>query len=210
VNVDAGTISARFRRTPYDMQWSAEGVLPDAAVLVHIFDGWEQRNADGSYVMWRAKPGVQTSASLVWADQRPPCCPKIGVPVFTRGQAGVQGMILRPGGTTKVLCGKGSDMSGARCGRQGMWEPQDFGWQLKEQNEYERTKQAPWSGRYDYNEILYAGDHFNAHLPDSVEAFFGGDLARAQHASFLAAYGLSAREVPFVHFNVDNWDVPFE
>ena len=62
----------------------------------------------------------------------------------------------------------------------------------------------------DYNEIVIDGRHWNQHLPDTIEAFFGGQKAREQRASFLAAFPqLTEDDVPLLTFDMNNWDEPF-
>lgn len=75
-----------------------------------------------------------------------------------------------------------------------------------------------------YNEVIVNSKHFNAKLPDSVEAFFypkghstvTGDLGygikvdvRQVHRDFLHTYGLTERQVPLLEFDPANWDEPF-
>ncbi len=238
VHVDAAQINARFHREPYHARWTADGVLADAGLLIHIFDRWEARRQDGSYMFWRSNPGIQMSASLVYSDQRPDCCPGIPIPAFDKSFAGLQGLIFRPGVTTRIICGTAGDRSGGRCddashwcdsipvtgdqfdphvnstqgadGCGGTWRPEDFGVYLRRSCMWEKEVQAPWSNRLDYNEILVDGSHWTEHLPDTVEAFFGnGNLAREQHGQFLREYGLTASQVPLLHLNEHNWKAPF-
>jgi len=52
------------------------GELPDAGVLLHLFDNWDLQDdySKGAYLRWRpGRKGVM-SASLLWADQKPSCC----------------------------------------------------------------------------------------------------------------------------------------
>jgi hypothetical protein len=78
-------INARFRRSPY-VKWADSGAPADAAVLIHIFDGWEEHD-DGTFHSWRADvfQRPELSASLIWADQRALEHPEIGIPVYTNG-----------------------------------------------------------------------------------------------------------------------------
>ena len=70
-----------------------------------------------------------------------------------------------------------------------------------------------------YNEAIVDGISWNAHLPNTIEAFFElegqsagtgqADYAREAHRRFLAAYGLSEHEVPLLKFDPFRWDAPF-
>ena len=59
------------------------------------------------------------STSLIFADQKPTCCPDIGVPVYGGSAEGAQGVIFRPGHTTRILCGAPTDLSNRKCGEMG-------------------------------------------------------------------------------------------
>ena len=238
LRVDAATLNARFHREPYHSNWRADGGLADAGILLHIFDHVEFRTADSAaaYVYHRAKPGSQMSASLIYADQQAECCPDIPIPVFNGGASGVQGVIFRAGASTRILCGSGSDLSSAHCGlfcesiridndvlwaphdryeckvgnHRGVWRPEDFGAYLLRSCRYQKEVQGPWSHRYDYNEILVDGDHWNAHLPAAIEAFFGdGMMARSAHQHFLDEFGLTSEQVPLLKLDLNNWLEPF-
>ena len=236
--MDAEQINARFHREPYTARFTVDGLLPDAAVLLHIFDEWEESTGN-ERIFWRAGSSrnnviQRMSTSLIYADQRPSCCNDIGIPVFDKGFAGLQGLIFRPGITTRILCGSAGDRSSAPCskwcesiplegdvfdphhpgrgadGCAGAWRPQDFGVYLQRSCLWEKEVQAPWAGHVDYNEILIDGSHWNAHLPDAIEAFFGsGDLARQQHQRFLERYQLTASQVPLLTLDPHNWVAPF-
>ena len=44
ISTSAAKINARFRRSPHNSHWLSDGSLVDAAVLIHIFDNWEQHD----------------------------------------------------------------------------------------------------------------------------------------------------------------------
>lgn len=63
----------------------------------------------------------------------------------------------------------------------------------------------------DYNEIVVSGAHLNAHLPQAVEAFFGGAKAREQRRRFVEHYRLEGEAVPpLLTFDRNNWHAPFQ
>ena len=86
-------INARFRRSPY-IPWPDSGAPADAALLIHVFDDWEEHDS-GVYHNWRAdlRQRPQLSASIIWADQRALTYPQIGIPIFNNYAA--DGVILR-------------------------------------------------------------------------------------------------------------------
>ena len=173
-------------------------------MLIHIFDGYEWTAAadqGGATSYWRARPR-QTSATLLFADMKPPCCANVPISVYKGGRHGIQGIVFRPGVTTRIICGAATDMSGRTCeedtkwcdsiplagdnydygrfhsasdadGCGKMWRPSDFGVYLKRTATWQREAQAPYSHRQDYNEILVDGRHWASRLPDVIEAFFG-------------------------------------
>ena len=61
----------------------------------------------------------------------------------------------------------------------------------------------------DYNEIPVEGRHWNAHLPTTIEAFFGGATAMATRDEFLERFDLAAHEYPLMTLDKDNWEAPF-
>jgi hypothetical protein len=61
-----------------------------------------------------------------------------------------------------------------------------------------------------HSEIIVDGVHWNEHLPDTIEAFFGGHKAREQRASFLSAYPqVKEADIPLLTFDHANWEQPF-
>ena len=160
----------------------------------------------------------------------------IPIPIFTGGLQGMQGVIFRPGSTTRILCGSASDTGGGACLRRcpsatladdydpiqdgrdgcfpGSWSPEDFGVFLYRYARWQREVQA--NGHWmDYNEIIVDGPHWTAHLPSAIEAFFFGvdqttsALARQQHGEFLAAFNLTNEEVPLLTIDTHDWRTPF-
>ena len=115
--VDAAHINARFHRPPWSAAWHANGALADAGILFHVWDNWEYQGPqnDPGFVYYKARRRKQMSASMIFADQQPDCCRGIAIPLFTRGPFGLQGLIFRPGTSTRILCGSGRDTSGAWC-----------------------------------------------------------------------------------------------
>ena len=182
-------------------------MLADAGLLVHIFDGWEKE------ALYEASP-TGMSTSLIFADQHPPCCPNFKIPTFTGWATGVQGIILRPGPSTRILCGNSADSNDGKCKewcppaplegyapethddaptfcrgkkRPGSWHPEDFNAFLFRTNIFQTTLQAPRGGRLDYNEIVVDGAHWTEHLPTTIEAFFqSSDHGRGRRNDHIA------------------------
>lgn len=67
-----------------------------------------------------------------------------------------------------------------------------------------------------YNELVISGEHWEASLPHSVEAFFivqGGTdigLGRQVHREFLARYDVSDDVVPLLELVPGSWAAPFQ
>lgn len=217
-------LNQRFAKLPWEVEWGADGTLPDAGILFHTFDGWEQTGA-----AW--KPGtngpgaLEQSGSMVFAAQRVPGEP---IPLFGDRRSG--GIIFRPGASTKITCGKAKDSAGTcavwhppgispwcpsisgdipgravwtepgdTCGY--AWRPADIGHYLQRLTAW----QQHWQ-RLSYNEIIIDAPHWRAHLPDAVEAIVGD---RAIYDAFIANYNLAPERVPFVTLDRTNWDAPF-
>jgi hypothetical protein len=208
----AETINARFRRLPYG-NWPANGELPDAGVLLHLFDNWDLQDdySKGTYVRWRPGKGAM-SASLLWADQKPSCC-EMRIPTAKANVgsiSGLHGIVFRPGLSTRVLCAQDRDMSGGGCSYWA-WPLKDIGGRLRSSSDGVKTYINQNSrGELGYNEFQIDGGWWGRHLPDTVEAFVGDSAeARQQHAAFLRQYGLSAGQVPLLSLDVGNWYEPF-
>jgi len=242
----AETLNARFRRTPYEptvwrhTYWDSRGGgasvdapreaattaarradpggrLADAAVLVHLFDGWENNDHQK---LWELR-GDQ-SASMIHKGQG---FPGGIIPIFNGGGSG---LVFRPLHTI-LKCGKGGD-SGGHCsdrfcpstsrlgsgnwgypgdGCGGTWRVSDFGIFLR--------RQARWqvqNRRLQYNEIIINGDATRANMPAALDAFFytGSDSgqARSQRALFLREFGDEvAGGIPLVRLDTSNWHMPF-
>ena len=84
------------------------------------------------------------------------------------------------------------------------WRPSEIGTMLQRDREATRRGERR-DEHHSYNEIVIDGQHYNAHLPSSVEAFVvgeGDDLSEARklHRRFLDAFRLSEGEVPLLHY----------
>ena len=229
-------VNGRFHRSPYEEGlWHTleEGALADAGVLIHLFDRWEE-HADGRYHYWHADESLRPdlSCSLIWAGQRAQEHPRISIPVYNG--AHLEGVVLRPGPSTKIRCGTATDTGGGECkslcpqppafhvdtfdpwaqGRDGgcypsgSWRARDFGTYLHRYMRWQTEVQAR-GNLMDYNEIPVEGRHWNAHLPTTIEAFFGGATAMATRDEFLERFDLAAHEYPLMTLDKDNWEAPF-
>jgi len=190
--------------------------------MVHCFDRWGREESGREWkpnLAW-GKPQrhgpLLLSASVVWAEQ----CLTRDSSGLGHGWAGhflfghgcdAGGIILRPGAGTKIACGNSADAGGdchrfcasteatdpgegEVCG--GSWAPRDVHAYL-----HRLAKHGALGG---YNEFLLDGEWWEAHLPDTIEAFIAGtegaNAVEAQrlHADFLRTYGLTARDVPLL------------
>ena len=152
------------------------------------------------------------SASFLWADQKPSCCEML-IPTAAGNVgsiSGLNGIVFRPGVSTRVLCANDRDMSGGGCSRW-TWRVNDIGGRLRSSSDGAKTYiNQQGGGEVGYNEFKIDGSWWDQHLPDVVEAFVGDSAeARQQHAAFLDQYGLSADQVPLLSLDVGNWDDPF-
>ena len=170
---------------------------------------------------------------MIFADQRPPDNVHVPIPVFTGAGTQGDGIVLKPGAATKIVCGTAADSGSGACqsfcppvslpddydvwkdGRDGCgrsWRPESFGVFLRRYSEWQKKVQAR-GGRMDYNEIIVDGATWNANLPWTVDAFFGRAThlkrARDQHRAFLLHYGLTERDVPLLAFDTSDWEAPF-
>ena len=99
-------LNTRFRRTPFGegVRWREDGMLADAGLLVHTFDGWE-----GAHPWEPADNGpgaTEMSASLIFAAQHVDGQP---LPLFgaSATTAHLSGLIFKPH-VTRILCAKAS------------------------------------------------------------------------------------------------------
>lgn len=234
-------ITARFKENPYTpKQWEeANGGLANAAVLVHVFDGWEDQSNPGN--AWSAKGDM--SCSLIYADLKPRRGPNFAIPIYSAWGSGTQGLIFKPGQTSRIKCGNAEDSSQGHCsgtwcksvplvgdkydpsdpkengaaGCHGSWKPTDFGVFLHRTTKWNQQVQVFSRHALDYNEIIVDGEHWTSHLPDAVEAFFTTEdlgrkepeMAREAHRQFLRTFNLNADDVPLLWLDRRNWETPF-
>jgi len=190
-----------------DARWGGSGVLPDAGLLVHILDGWEDHGAFGNL------ESTDQSSSLLFAANG-----FLGgkIPIY-HGDSSQPGIILRPAATT-VLCGKGGD-SGGHCtwwcpsvaslgdvwtydypgdGCGGSWRPADIPIYLRRQTAWQLAHR-----RLEYNEFIYDGGLLRQ-TPLVVEAYFG--RAHEQRRQFMSSNpGMSP---PLLELDLMNWEAP--
>ena len=215
--VDA--INRRFHRSPESAIWRADGILGDAAVLLHAFDGWE------GMLPWAAKGGEGQAAdldgSILMAAQQ-------AAGTGWLETFGMAGIVYRPG-HARIKCGCHAECGG-HCSEDAsrwcpaggarwqdcQWRPVDFGKVLPHSAELQRR----------YNEIIIDGSYG---LPDAIEAFyFAADRhdsqdghgvgpqrsqAEAVRAQFIMHYGIragtSTNAFPLVELNSRDWQSPF-
>ena len=208
-------LNRRFRRSPLNLEWSADGALADAGLLVHSFDGWEDHGEP--WLPSTAGPGATgMSASYVFKDQEGGCRGKPCVlPLFGVGDGKIAGMIFRPL-ATKLLCGKSGDsggVCGTRCSRRSTnevwderldktcsWLPEDFGVQLRRVTTHQVKYTYLW-----YNEIIVDSKAWRADGPLVVEAIFGN---KEIHRGFIDKFPHLAASHPFMVFDPMNWHSP--
>ena len=169
-----------------------------------------------TYVRWRPGRG-EMSASFIWADQKPSCC-EMPIPTAVENIGSItslQGIVFRPGVTTRLLCANDRDMSGGGCSRW-TWPVESIGWRLRTSSDGAKTyinanaHNPRGHAQLGYNEFKIDSSWWDRHLPDVVEAFFGDSAeARQQHAAFLRQFGLSAAQVPLLRMNAFDWENPF-
>ena len=204
-------LNARFHRSPYTASWSSDGILADAGLLIHIFDGWEA----SSHEMWAPAqngPGAtDMSASYVFAEQR------VDHNVISLFGGGTSGLIFRPG-WTRIKCGKAVDSAGS-CGQwcdqrranahiewnEGQdklcaWQPGDFSVQLQRLTHYQHKYRRTF-----YNEVIIDAEHWRNNLPNTIEAIFGNPAA---HARFQERYGLNSATNPVLRLDRSDWSNP--
>jgi hypothetical protein len=196
--------------------WRDDGLLPDAGLLIHVFDGWE--DGEKSYLPTSNGPGaVGMSCSMIFAEQL------TAGNTLTRAlfNGGATGIILRPG-VTKLNCGKPDDTGGECKDRvcpwrskveipfnEGEdkfcnWPPKTFGVELQRLTEWQAASQ-----RLMYNEIIVDSPHWRAHMPDIIEGIYGNRQAHEEFLRAYASHGVSTQTHPFLAFDPSNWKSPF-
>ena len=205
----ADSLNGRFRRDPWSLEWSEDGALADAGVLIHVVDGWEDGSAP--WAPATRGPGARDmSASIVFAANQ---VPLKAIPLFSDG---LKGIVFRPG-LTRIRCGKSVDSAG-HCGgwceppdvnrpwNEGTdklcaWRPKEVGQQLQRLS----GMQTKFSQLF-YNEIIIDAAAWRDQLPGVVEAIYGD---RGLHHRFLREFGLDASQLPFLMMNRADWVNPF-
>jgi len=213
-------INARFRRSLFGA-WPASGEVPDAGVLIHCFDSYEDHAAP-----WRPSGRGDFSGSFVFAAQQKAARAGGGdgrLPLFNSCNNG--GIVFAPGRLSCVRCGNGGD-AGGHCHRPcappreqlaaeaiaglsypgdgctgGSWAPADAGAYLERVTRW----QTQWQ-RLAYNEFIISGAVWEDNLPRAVEAIFNRPSV---HAAFLEQHGLDAARHPHLRLDLGNWQSPF-
>ena len=132
------------------------------------------------------------------------------------------GMILRPGPSTRVLCGAAADAGanclplvttvpkglyngdhypGDGCSSTCKWAPNTVHAFLRRVNHWQGVYKRPF-----YNEFVLSAPHWREHLPLTIEAFFG-ELGQTAHAAFTRRFG--AGSALRVEWRGENWREPF-
>jgi len=211
-------LNRRFRRSPYNADWTASGGVAESGVLLHTFD--EREAAEP----WRpARPAgaqpyqyehLKQSASLIYNGQRGS---NEQIPHFNGEGAG---LIMRPS-ATRIFCGFGGDAGGKGacvlrsptcipgCQHDGQPVWCDPSTVHLSANQAGTCLDRPWqpgpdlgvlfqraAGNGQYNEIIIDALFWDEHLPDSVEAmYYTSELSSAKvqavqltHQSWLRRY----------------------
>ena len=66
----ADVLNERFRRSPLTAEWKADGLLADAGLLVHIFDGWEDHAEP--WLPSATGPGARDQSASTCSPSRAP------------------------------------------------------------------------------------------------------------------------------------------
>ena len=181
-------LNARFGASVYDADWSTN-TLPDAGILFHVIDGWEDQGA--LYL-----PAFKDiSASFLFQAQR-----ENGAPLTFHTFNGIMnGLILRPG-VTKVKCASSKDSNG-KCGADSR-SGQAIGGALREWTK----QQTAWRQTF-YNEFIVDKEPWMEDPVGTVEAFI--NLCGLQKA-FIERYQVNSSRFPCVTIKPDDWDAPFQ
>lgn len=209
-------LNARFRRLPFatGLWQTPDAQLADAAVLVHVFDGWE----NAAHLKWWLLSAGDQSASFIHVGQG---FPGGTAPIFNNYGCG---LVFRPRATI-VKCAKCGD-SGGHCNLQRVCPPETihdpdarldcgctwpvgaFGTFLQRQAREQVNHRS-----LSYNEIIVDGPRTTASAPHYVDAFFctsglGSQDAWRQHDLFRREYGEVAAGA-VVTLDLNNWEAPF-
>ena len=215
----AAAINARFRRVPGPHAWRTDGRLPDAGVMFHCFDEYE----DHSH-LWRPRQGVaELSSSMIFAQQR--IKEQQTMDIF-HGDCPNGGLVFRPW-YGRVSCGHGMD-NGGHCNfsplcdvgdptdlRPGQgfpgdscrcpacsWAPGDAGVFL-----VRVTKWQEEANRAFYNEFEMLSTDWEQGLPQFLEAFVDAPAARRD---FLRSFPrANPAHYPLLHLDSRDWQNPF-
>ena len=233
----ADRINARFARDPTRVAWPASGAVPDAGVLVHMIDSYENREtgAQGRQnLLWTPSPvSDDISGSVIWAGQKVDLNSQLAL--FD----GIGGFVLRPHDPWRpdmagaaVRCGNGGD-AGGHChpfcpapthmadsaprpwpgdgNTDGCsWRPQHFGEFLRRVTSYQHG-----TGRLYYNEITIDAKRWRDFPRGTIDAIFvvegKGDVLELHslHDRYRQKYGLSKHEFPLLELNPIRWGAPF-
>ena len=211
-------LNARFRRSPFTAEWSADGALADAGILVHITDGWEENKRKPWAPALNGPGATQQSASLIFAEQR-----RAGASIydflFGKGKR-TSAIVFKPG-ATKLLCGKAVDSAGS-CGewcdpsrndtsipwdeseKLCSWRVEDFGVSLQRLHEWMVNRRRPG-----YDEIIVDAVHWRRNLPDVIDGIVNNEEG---HAAFLKEFwwrGVTRHTHPHLVLDEEDWENPF-
>jgi len=209
-------------KSPHGFTWGI-GSIPQAGVLVHMIDGYENHGAP--WVPSGLKTGVDAdmSTSVIYKGQH---VEGESIPLFGLGI----GLILRPTRARVVRCGNAND-AGGHChelckhpdtdlasrefpgdGCVGQsWPPSNIGVFLQRVTKFQHSAQ-----RVFYNEIILDGVAWGKD-PALTEAIFvtkGSSTsilkdARDMNRRFCQAFGLDLAEHPLIILDTKNWESPF-
>jgi hypothetical protein len=226
------SINERFKINPWDVNWDIDNKLPNAGVLIHVWDNYLDN------ITFKQKHFVRNgniSSSLIFRSQNISNKVKL-IPTFQdKG-----GIIFKPH-VTSIVAGSLTDIG--NCGAYMKKHTCDKGmidtlyknnvnsWYKNDNYTNKMIKSILWDGKnthhpstlgklfkiqnnifkhekYNnvlYNEILIDSESF-VNVENIIEAVFNNEEL---HRNLINTYNLDPSKVPFLKFDRTNWESPF-